>query len=233
VVALDPHFPNLMRAVFQTQPEVGHVYLGSKRHVVDRIFDDRNEPFWRSARRLEIGMIPPRKFAPFVKRRFSRTDKEITGEALERLFAVTGGHPYGTQELAYFVWELVPTGHFAYAGDVDAALDKVLLSEHNHFAKLWEDASHGQRLLMLALAEEPTASPYAEEYHARHELPANASVQTALRALANKEIAGRNSDGEHCIVEPFFADWLKREERDTASAVRALSRRAGRRRARS
>ena len=212
IVALDPHFPNLMRAVFQTQPEVGHVYLGSRRHVLDRIFDDRNEPFWRSARRLELGAIPPRKFASFLKRRFSGTDKELTDEALERILAITGGHPYATQELAYFVWELVPVGHFAYARDVEAALAKVLRSEHNHFAKLWEDASRGQRLLLLALAEEPAASIYGDDYHSRHELPANPSLQTALRGLVHRELAGRNAEGEHCIAEPFFADWLRREQ---------------------
>src|SRR5215212_5703993 len=61
VTALDPHFPNLMRAIFQLQPEVAHVYLGSKRHLIDRIFSDRNAAFWRSARRVELGPIPRRK----------------------------------------------------------------------------------------------------------------------------------------------------------------------------
>jgi len=35
IVELDRKFPNLLRAVFQAQPEVGHVYLGSRRHVLD------------------------------------------------------------------------------------------------------------------------------------------------------------------------------------------------------
>ena len=52
VVKLDPAFPNLMRPVFQRQPEVGHVYLGSKRHILERIFNDQNEPFWRSAKQM-------------------------------------------------------------------------------------------------------------------------------------------------------------------------------------
>ena len=40
IVTIDRHYPNLMRAVFQEQPEVAHVYLGSKRHILERIFDD-------------------------------------------------------------------------------------------------------------------------------------------------------------------------------------------------
>ena len=63
IITLDKRFPNLMRAVFQAQPEVSHVYLGSKRHLLERIFNDRNEPFWRSAKQLEIGTIPPAAFA--------------------------------------------------------------------------------------------------------------------------------------------------------------------------
>jgi hypothetical protein len=212
VLALDLRFPNLMRAVFQAQPEVSHVYLGSKRHLLERIFSDKNEPFWRSAKQLEIGMIAPEKFAPFIRARFSETAKRIATDAVDRILEATGGHPYGTQEVAYFVWELTPEGGEAAVADVDAALTNVLRSEHNHFTQLWDDAPHQQRLLMLAIAAEPSASVYARAYHERHELPSNPSLQTALSALQKKEIVGRNRQGEYSIIEPFFADWLTREQ---------------------
>jgi AAA+ ATPase superfamily predicted ATPase len=208
IVTLDRHYPNLMRAVFQGQPEVSHVYLGSKRHVLDRIFDDENEPFWRSAKRLEIGGIAPADFAGFVRRRFEETEKAIDDEALARVVEATGGHPYGTQELAYFLWELVPTGHFARLRDVETALTQVLRTEHNHFAKLWDDAPRAQRLLLLALADEPTASIYAADYAERHELPAKPALQRAAGALVAKEVVARDENGVYRIVEPFFADWL-------------------------
>jgi AAA+ ATPase superfamily predicted ATPase len=231
IVALDRSFPNLMRAVFQAQPEVGHVYLGSRRHVLDRIFSDRNEPFWRSAKRLELGPIPTRKFASYLKRRFARTEKVLTEDALRRLLEATHGHPYATQELAYFVWELVPHGHHAFESDVEEAVGKVLQSEHNHLAKLWDDAPQQQRLVLIALAEEPTATPYTAEYHARHELPPNPSLQTALTGLGRKELVGRTDEGDYVIVEPFLAEWLRREQRDLA--VEDRLRKASGRRARS
>jgi uncharacterized protein len=213
IVGLDRNFPNLMRAVFQTQPEIGHVYLGSKRHILERIFNDKNEPFWRSAKQVELGLIPPAKFAKFIRARFDATDKGITLEALERLLGTTAGHPYATQELAYAVWQTVPPGHHAFPDDVDAALDAVLRSEHNHFAQLWDDAPAAQRLLMVALAEEPAEALYSASYRARHELPGPSTIGIALRALEHKELAGRNSAGERCLVEPFLAEWLRREQR--------------------
>jgi hypothetical protein len=212
VLALDKQFPNLMRAVFQAQPEVSHVYLGSKRHILERIFNDRNEPFWRSAKQLEIGMIPAADFAAFIRDRFTSSGKSIADDALTRLLAATGGHPYGTQELAYFVWELVDGRREASVADVEEALVRVLRSEHNHFSQLWDDATHAQRLLMLALADEPTGSVYSADYHSRHELPANPTLQTALAALVKKEIAGRSDEGEHRVIEPFFSEWLLREQ---------------------
>jgi hypothetical protein len=211
IVALDPAFPNLLRAVFQRQRGVSHVYLGSKRHVLDRIFNDRNEPFWRSAKQLEIGVIARPAFADFLEARFTATDRSIDAEAVERLLDATGGHPYATQELAYFVWELVPDGFVAHASDVEEGIGKALLSEHNHLASLWDDAPQTQRLVMLALTDEPTAAIYSEPYHARHELPPKSSLQVAMRALVQKEVVGRDADGEYRIVEPFFADWLRRE----------------------
>jgi hypothetical protein len=214
VLALDKRFPNLMRAVFQAQPEVSHVYLGSKRHILERIFNDRNEPFWRSAKQLEIGMIAPQKFASFIRRRFVDSGKGITDDGLERLLRATGGHPYGTQELAYFVWELVEPGFAASLADVEEALTRVLRSEHNHFVQLWDDAPHAQRLLMLALAADPTRSVYSSDYRSRHELPATPTLQTALAGLSRKEIVGRIGDGEHSVIEPFFAEWLEREQHE-------------------
>ena len=131
---------------------------------------------------------------------------------MDRLLEATGGHPYGTQELAYFVWEVVPTGHFARLRDVESALAQALRSEHNHFAKLWDDAPHAQRLVMLALAEEPTRSLYAAEYAERHDLPPKPALQRAIGALVAKEVVARDERSAYRIVEPFFADWLLSEQ---------------------
>ncbi len=225
VVKLDRNFPNLMRAVFQMQPEVGHVYLGSKRHILDEIFNDKNEPFWRSAKRLELGLIPTRKFELFVKQQFESSGKGITGEAVGRLLAASGGHPYGTQQLAYAVWGLVPVGRFAHSDDVETALTNVLRGEHNYFSTLWDKATEHQRLLLLALAAEPSGL-YSGDYHDRHGLESASHVQRALTTLVKEEIVGRNDDGDYCIIEPFLAVWLVRQRADSPVA-REL--RAGRR----
>ena len=209
VVDIDPDLPKLMRSVFQEQPEVGHVYLGSKRHMMERIFNDENEPFWRSAKQMELNVISPSDFEPYIAQRFEETGKRIATEATAAVLAVTEGHPYATQELCYFLWELTRPGRRATADLVEEALDAVLRSEHAHFSLVWEHASAAQRLVLQALAAEP-GRPLSADYRRRHDLPGASSVQRALEALTKNELVGRR-DGEQRIVEPFLAEWLRAE----------------------
>lgn len=219
VVKLDAAFPNLMRAVFQTQPEVAHVYLGSKRHVLESIFSDRNEPFWRSARRMDLGPIPEPEFAEFVRARFSETGRELDAAGAAHLVSITRGHPYATQELAYFTWELVPVGTAGAGDDVDAALETVLRSEHNNLTRIWELATRNERLVLLALATEPL-SLYAEQTRARFGLPAATFVQRAVRALVREDVVEKDPDGRYRIAEPFLAEWVVQQQGGGVTAIR-------------
>ncbi len=207
IVGVDPMLPRLLRSVFQQQPEVAHVYLGSKRHVMKKIFSNANEPFWRSAKSIELGTIAADAFAAFLVGRFKATGRAAGEEAVRDLLAITDGHPYATQELAYFLWEQVPAGESVSAERLRSALAAVLRSEHAHFTLLWEDASAVQRILLQALARDP-GRPFTAAYRNRHNLPASTNVQKALKALEQREVVG-GSAGRYRIVEPFLAEWLK------------------------
>jgi hypothetical protein len=199
VVEIDANLPRLMRSVFQQQPEVAHLYLGSKRHMMQRIFNDENEPFWRSAKQIELDVIGPEPFAEYIVSQFARTGRKIASAAVDAILQTTHGHPYATQELCYFLWQDTPARATATQPRVTEAIAQVLNSEHAHFSLVWESASAHQRLLLRALAEEQ-GRPLAADYRRRHALPGASSVQRALGALER--------GSEAWINEPFLAQWL-------------------------
>jgi hypothetical protein len=207
IVAIDPRLPKLLRSVFQRQPEVAHVYLGSKQHVMERIFNDANEPFWRSAKSMELGAIPVEPFAAFIVDRFHGSGRRVEDEVVAEVLARTGGHPYATQELCYFLWEQTPPGEEVSPARLEQALVAVLRSEHAHFSLLWEGASAAQKQVLQALAREP-GRPFTGEYRDRHSLPAVTNVQKALRALVQREIVA-GEGGAYRIAEPFLAEWVQ------------------------
>jgi uncharacterized protein len=209
IADIDRDLPKLMRAVFQRQPEVAHLYLGSKRHMMRRIFSDENEPFWRSAKPMELGVIATEQFAGYIADRFEATGRRSRPEAVDRLLAITRGHPYATQELAYFVWQLTRPRRAADVGLVEEALAAVLRSEHAHFSLVWSRASSAQRTLLQALARQP-GHPLSAAYRRRFMLAGPSTVQKALEALEREELVARDG-GFAEISEPFLAEWTLRE----------------------
>lgn len=207
IVDIDPGLPKLLRSVFQRQPEVAHVYLGSKHHIMERIFNDANEPFWRSAKSMELGNIPAEPFAAFIVQRFHDSGREVEDAVVADALTRTDGHPYATQELCYFLWEQAEGDAPAGGAELDRALAAVLRSEHAHFSLLWDGASSVQKLVLQALAREP-GHPFSATYRADHNLPPATNVQKALRALTQRELVTGES-GAYRITEPFLAEWLR------------------------
>jgi uncharacterized protein len=207
IVEIDPNMPKLLRSAFQTQPEVSHVYLGSKHHIMEQIFNDANEPFWRSAKSIELAMIPAEPFADFILERFRLTGKSVEPRVVGELLARTGGHPYATQELCYFLWEQTGAREAASEAELARALAAVLRSEHAHFSLLWENTSAVQKQVLRALASEP-GHPFTASYRDRHQLPPATNVQKALAALSKRELVSGEA-GAYRITEPFLAEWLR------------------------
>ena len=207
VTRLDPHLPGLMRSVFQWQRDVSHVYAGSKREMMHRLFNDRNEPFYHSAKTMEIDAIEPSVFAAFVRAQFDRTERGVGDASLDRLLAVTRGHPHATQQLAYALWEEVPEGFTASDDDVAAALRAVLRAENARFTLVWDSATPPQKLLLQAFARE-AGRPFSNAYRIAHELPPSSGVQRALRPLIAQELVRKEADGSYDLAEPFLREWV-------------------------
>lgn len=210
ITDIDPKLPALMRAVFQEQRDVAHVYAGSRRDVMRRLFTHETEPFYRSAKVMELGRIAPRDFVSFVEQQFARTDRGLADGVAPALVAATRGHPYGTQELAYALWEEVPEGFTAGTADLERALAAVVRSENAHFTLAWEGASRAQRLVLQALAAEP-GPVFGTEYRLRRQLPAASTVQRAVEQLVADELVERRADGGFEIAEPFLREWIERD----------------------
>ena len=210
VLEIDPRLPALMRSTFQSQPDVAHVYLGSKRSMMERLFNDENEPFWRSAKQVELGPIARAPFDAFIRERFRSTGKGVADEVVDAILDRTGGHPYATQELCYALWEEVDEGRVGGDVELERALERVLRSENAHFTRLWETASRNQRQVLQALAQEPLRAVTSEEYRRRHGLPPPSSVQKALDRLVSEEVVVKEGRGAYRIAEPFLADWIRR-----------------------
>jgi hypothetical protein len=209
IVSIDRDLAGVMRSVFQAQDEVAHVFLGSKRHVMEMLFMEKAQHLYRTAKPLLLGPIPPAKFARFVRRRFEASEVGVTDDVVDGILGLTGGRPYETQELCSFVWEQArEEGTLATPAVLERALDRLVQAESARYAAVWDGLSGHQRALVRAIAQEGTAI-YSEEYRRRHKLGGASSVTTSMKALEAKELV-EGSGGDRTLADPFLGLWLRR-----------------------
>lgn len=212
IIALGPDLPARMRSVFQVQPEVAHVYLGSRQHLLRHVFTEANQPLYNSAKILPLGPIPPRVFAPFIASRFAASGKAADDAAITALLALTGGHPHDTQKLCYFTWALVPAGATATPATVQAALEQVLATDTARYVELWDSLTVNQRRLLeaVATADDPV-NPLTESFRRSHRLGTYASADRALDALVERGLVERVARDQTLIPDVFLRLWLQED----------------------
>jgi uncharacterized protein len=213
VVEIDEHLPATMRAIFQTQPEVSHVFLGSKRHLMRRVFHDHNQPMYKMAKPVVLEAIDRETFAKFIQNRFVESGRKITEEAVNRILDFTGCHPHDTQELCHFTWTqaLAETGP-AMPETVDRALTEVIRAEAARYTDLWDALPPSQRLLLVAMSTAGVSNSgdeglYSEEYRSRHRLGTSSTVQRAVKSLVEKDLLETHP---YRVPDPFLRAWLAR-----------------------
>lgn len=209
---IDEHLPALVRSVWQMQPDVSHVFLGSQRHMMEREFTSKAEPMYRMAKPMTLEPIGHDIFAGFIRSRFAATGQQIADDAVDRILQITGCHPHDTQELSYIAWNLAYIEQSVVTPElVERALAKVVQAESARYTEAWTGLTRTQRLILSALvASGGTSEIYSESYRQRFGLGIHSTVQSSLKGLRERDLVEAVPPGEYRIPDPFLRAWLAR-----------------------
>ena len=211
VEALLPNcgFERVMRSVIQTHRNVSYVFLGSRYHLLRRMFTDHGRPFYKSALTMLLDKPPIEESEAFVVSRFESAGLAISQEAARHLVAKIANIPYYIQQLGFEVFRLVDeAGHReATIMDVDEAYERLSGFNKDQYEQAMLSFSTAQKKLLIALARE-TTDEFDAKYRARHDLGASSTVNSAKKKLL--EDGYIEQTGKLCqISDPFFAEYLR------------------------
>jgi hypothetical protein len=192
-----------LRTEIQRQ-KASYFFVGSRRRVLLGIFNDRQRPFFQSAINYPLKALPEREFEAFLRMQFQAGGKPCDEDLARSIAARVSNHPYYTQKLAFLVFE---SGDVVSMETAAIGYQRLIASERPVFEAIQQGLSPHQRLLLRAIALEPTSQPMANAYIRKHRLGSIGGVQHSLKQLSEMDLIEKDERWE--VVDPLFALWLR------------------------
>ncbi|MBU6410808.1 MAG: hypothetical protein KGR98_10525, partial [Verrucomicrobia bacterium] len=198
-----------LRSVIQHHDKVSYIFLGSRKHLIQKMVLDRKRPLFGAGGRYPLGPIAEEHWQPFIHRRFLDADKRIEEGQIHQVCEMTQGHPFYTQHLCHVLWELCEPNAVVSEKTIATAVKVLLDRESYAYTSLWESLTLSQKRFLKGLAAEASGvKVYAGEFVSRHGLSSASNAQRAVQALLSKDIIDREGDS-FLITDRFFRLWIQ------------------------
>lgn len=197
-----------MRAKFQFHRNVAYVFLGSKRNLMQKLFDDKSRPFYNSGRKYPLKKIEPAEFSKFIASRFERTRIKTGKEAISQILDITKCHPYYTQEICHFIWEHSRDKGKVTPAAVEKSLAEILSAESTNYNNIWDGLTAKQKGFLMALAANPGKNVYSRDFIVGNQLGTSSTVQRLIKLLYDKQIIEKEN-GSIYFDDIFLEKWIR------------------------
>jgi hypothetical protein len=199
-----------LRSVIQNHREVAYLFLGSRKHLIQKMFLDRSRPLYRAGGHYPLGPIAEEDWLPFISERFAAARKKISRERVHSICEQTQGHPFYTQHLCHAVWELCERGTAVTEKLVSEALNLLLQRENYAYSTLWESLAINQRKLLKGIADHADpVKPFAAHFVQSADLGSPSNAQRAVDSLLERDVIDRDN-GFFLITDRFFRRWVQK-----------------------
>ena len=201
-----------LRSIIQTQANVSYIFLGSRRHLIQKMFLDQLRPLYRAGGHYPLGPIAEKDWLPFIRKRFLDADKKIADEQIHSICLLTEGHPFYTQHLCHVLWDLCEANGQMTEELIESAVRILLAHESYAYTTLWESLGINQRRFLEGLASEPVGvKPFASDFIQRHGLRSASNAQRAIEYLLEKDVIDRDNSF-FVIIDRFFKVWIQKTQ---------------------
>lgn len=198
-----------LRTRIQNCRNTSFIFSGSKRHLMDAMFNSASKPFYQSAVILGLGSIPLEAYIPFAEKLFAERAKTIEPEAVEEVYRQFDGTTWFVQMMLNELFAITPIGETCRLDDIETAVENVVAVQSSSYKEILTSLSVKQRQLVLAIAAENEAVEItSSKFIKRHKLQSASSVQSALRPLLANDLLSLD-DGVYRIYDRFLAHWLR------------------------
>ena len=201
-------FQKKLRSVWQHQQEVTYCMFGSKKHLMENIFNEKSMPFYKFGDMMFLKKIPTEEWVPFVCDKFRETGKTISEEQVAKICELTENLSSYVQHLAWIVW--YKSDKVVRNKDIDDAVSDLLEQNKVFFQREVEQLSEFQLNFLKALANGVSSGFSRKEIIKKYRLESSANVQSVKKSLLKKGIIDID---EQTVTfdDSIFKLWMQRQ----------------------
>lgn len=206
-------FEAAIRSIVQAYPAIRFIFLGSQKHLLFNMFNDRSRPFYRSTSMMQLDKLGRDVYTTFVRHHLKSNRKSITDEAITYILDVAEQQTYYTQLWLNHLFYNAP--NTIEVEDVKAALHSLLQQEEQQYYQLRKILPNQQWKVLIAIAlagkvDAPTGKKFLNQYN----LGAASSTRQALKKLETMGLVQSDypSADEKLVYEiddAFLKQWIQ------------------------
>lgn len=197
-----------LRGVWQHHQHVSYCFFGSKKHLMENIFQSRRMPFYQFGEMLHLKCIPTEYWVPFICSRFEKYGKKISEEYAARICHTVKNYSSYVQQLAWNV--MAETEIEVNEESFTEGFNALLEQNSSLFIQQTEGLTTYQlnfiRLLCSGIHSGFNTQSVVEQYS----LGSKSNVDRIKKCLIDRELITIEKEGVF-LADCVFELWFKRE----------------------
>lgn len=197
-----------LRGVWQHHQHVSYCFFGSKKHLMENIFQSRRMPFYQFGEMLHLKCIPTEYWVPFICSRFEKYGKKISEEYAARICHTVKNYSSYVQQLAWNV--MAETEIEVNEESFMEGFNALLEQNSSLFIQQTEGLTTYQlnfiRLLCNGIHSGFNTQSVVEQYS----LGSKSNVDRIKKCLIDRELITIEKEGVF-LADCVFELWFKRE----------------------
>lgn len=197
-----------LRGVWQHHQNVSYCFFGSKKHLMENIFQNRRMPFYQFGEMLHLKCIPTVYWVPFICSRFEKYGKKIAEEYASRICQVVKNYSSYVQQLAWNV--MAETEKEVNEESFKEGLKALLEQNSSLFIQQTEGLTTYQLNFIRLLCKDIHSGFTTQAVSEIYPLGSKSNIDRIKKSLVDKEIITIEKDGIF-LADSVFELWFKRE----------------------
>ena len=197
-----------LRGVWQHHQHVSYCFFGSKKHLMENIFQSRRMPFYQFGEMLHLKCIPTEYWVPFICSRFEKYGKKIPEEYAARICHTVKNYSSYVQQLAWNV--MAETEIEVNEESFTEGFNALLEQNSSLFIQQTEGLTTYQLNFIRLLCNGIHSGFNTQSVVELYSLGSKSNVDRIKKCLIDRELITIEKEGVF-LADCVFELWFKRE----------------------